>query len=301
MGTGSARRLSVEDRASVVGRYLSGETCLSIGAALGVSGQAIWGLLTRRGVNLRSRSEAATRHTLRHDAFDHFSRDMEYWCGFIAADGALVVRSSSAPELAVVLAARDRLHLVKLRKFLGSTHAITDYVSESSLGGSARLCRFSLRSLQIVSRLQELGVKKGPLASNLVQSGDFWRGVVDGDGWVGTSQGVPRLELVGEYWLLNDFVRFLRLSKAPTKATVRSHKSIYRIGFCRGSAVAVTRLLYLDMPVGLDRKGEVAARILRPTNTQGGAESQLGTVTAEQGVVAGRSVPRVAARTGRGR
>ena len=271
MVTGGAHRLSAEARATVVGRYLSGEPCPSIAASLGVSTQAIRGLLIRRGVKRRNRSQAATRHALNHDAFNHFSYKMEYWCGFIAADGTLVVRNESAPELALVLSARDRMQIIKFRKFLGSTHAITDFTPKDAYSVHD-VCRFAVRSSQIVSRLQVLGVKKGPLASRLVRSRDFWRGVVDGDGWVGISQGAPRLELVGEYWLLNEFVQYLRFSQVPTKATIRPHKSIYRIGFCRGSAQAVARLLYRDASVGLDRKVEMAARISQLQN------SKLGTL-----------------------
>ena len=113
-----------------------------------------------------------------------------YWAGFLFADGTIVRRTGS-PEVAVVLAEKDVAHVEKLRSFLGSDPAITRIRKEQqrgNFGGASGTVRFSVRSERLVGRLEHAGMvaNQGRVACvELAHSADFWRGVVDGDGWVG--------------------------------------------------------------------------------------------------------------------
>jgi hypothetical protein len=119
--------LTAAQAAEMVSRYQSGERARDIAAAFGVSPDLVWETLRRSGV--AARTPGTVPQPLRHDALDVLTPDAAYWCGFIFTDGTINRRTGNRrtqqPEIAVVLQRRDRDHLVKLRDFLGSAHAIT--------------------------------------------------------------------------------------------------------------------------------------------------------------------------------
>jgi hypothetical protein len=206
-------------------------------------------------------------HTLWHEAFDNLSPDAAYWIGFLFADGNVHFRAGYMPTVGVGLAARDREHLVKLRTFLGSTHAISSVTAFSGRREHPS-CQFSVRSHRLAVRLLGLGRYDGPVDSDLAGSRHFWRGVVDGNGSLGnyfvnstSARKRPRLRLVGSQRLLEAFNGFLT-SHGITGLAVHPHKSIYSIGTTAGPAVRIIDLLYRDAPTALDRKAARAHDIL---------------------------------------
>ncbi|SCE70405.1 Sigma-70, region 4 [Micromonospora haikouensis] len=247
-------KLSEAQRSEVVQRYLDGSSIANIAAAFGVSEPAVRGLLVRRNVLLRK-----VVHALRHDAFDYLNPDACYWIGFIFADGSVGYRPGYLPQVSVGLAERDRRHLVALREFLGSTASIS---GPSITHGS---CQFSVRSARLADRLIELGRYQGGVDQRLVESRDFWRGVVDGDGSIGiyqTARGpLAQFRLVGSRRILEPFTEFVLL-RGLSRLSVRPHKAIYTVGTTRGGAERIIRLLYEDARLALHRKAEMAARIL---------------------------------------
>ncbi|MEV6150329.1 hypothetical protein AB0L53_08290 [Nonomuraea sp. NPDC052129] len=241
-------KLTSQQKAAAVERYIAGESSTRIAAAFKVSDMAILGILHRRGVAIRG------KHSLREDAFDDLSADAAYWIGFLFADGTVYFRKGWKPHIGVGLSKRDREHLVKLRDFLGSTHAISDISSN-------RACTFSVRSEKLADRLLALGRYSGPIDRTLAKSRHFWRGVLDGDGSVGEYGGKAQVRLVGKRRLLEAFNEFLA-SHGMTGLTVRPHKSIHIIGTTGKPAKKIIHLLYGDAPTVLDRKADVARRIL---------------------------------------
>ncbi|MGW6497876.1 hypothetical protein [Nonomuraea angiospora] len=241
-------KLTSEQKAAAVERYIAGESSPRIAAAFKVSDMAILGVLRRRGVAIRG------KHSLREDAFDDLTADAAYWIGFLFADGTVHFREGLKPQIGVALSKRDREHLVKLRSFLGSTHAISDISSN-------RACIFSVRSEKLADRLLALGRYSGSLDRTLAKSRHFWRGVLDGDGSLGEYGGKAQVRLVGKCQLLEAFNEFLA-SHGMTGLTVRPHKSIHIIGTTGKLAKKIIHLLYNDAPTALDRKVDVARRIL---------------------------------------
>ncbi|MFF5054454.1 hypothetical protein ACFY1S_14860 [Micromonospora sp. NPDC000663] len=248
----------------------------------GLTEPGMRGLLSRRGVVLRR-----TIHTLRHDAFDQMSPETCYWIGFLFADGCVTYRPNHLPQISVGLAQRDRDHLASLRTFLGSTSSIS---APSPTHGS---CQFSVRSARLAERLVTLGRYDGPIGEGLDESRDFWRGVVDGDGSIGTyrrpspSQSTfSQFRLVGSKRLLESFAAFLR-SHSIDGLSVRPHKTIYTIGTTCGPAEKIVTLLYSEATVALARKAEVAKKImavdlLRQEKAASEADARNYSMSAEQ-------------------
>lgn len=175
--------LTAAQAAEIMSRYQSGERARDIAAAFGVSRALIWDALRRSGVAARNPSEAHTRHSLRQDALDVLTPDAAYWCGFFFAGGTIVWRTGTRrtcqPDVAVVLQRRDRDHLVKLRDFLGSTHAITPIAPAAVAlngGQGTDAFRYAVCSRRLADRLTALG-RYGPAVDPaLAASRDFWRG-----------------------------------------------------------------------------------------------------------------------------
>lgn len=234
--------------------YQDGATTTALSARYGVSVPAICGILERRGVPRRNASMAQRRHAVDHHAFDRPSPAADYWAGFLFADGT-IVRRSGAPEIALVLSSRDDEHVGAFRDFLQSTHAIHRR-STNGAWGAHGCTRFSVRSGGLVEALDRLGYKQRP-TGRLRRSADFWRGVVDGDGYVATD----RLELVGDAVLLGHFATFVR-GLVSTTATVKPHKSIYRVSLGGGTARRVIAALYDRPGPVLGRKHNAALNIL---------------------------------------
>jgi hypothetical protein len=250
-------KLTPSQRDEAAERYTRGQTSGNIAASLGVTHVTILKVLHRREVVVRGHC------TLKHDALDPLTADAAYWCGFLFADGNVHERPGYRPVVSVGLAERDREHLVKLRAFLGSTHAI------STVSQKHPACQFRVTSARLAARLLGLGRYEGPIAPELATSRDFWRGVVDGDGSIGRYSkrpGGPRsaqIRLFGERRLIAAFSEFL-INDGTTGAnlSVRTHKNIYCAGTSGRSATRIIDLLYRDAKTSLSRKAATAQAIL---------------------------------------
>ena len=113
-----------DQKARIVELYASGESTLKIGRLLQLSPFTVNYWLHRCGVNLRGPRETSTKCQLRHNAFDELTPGAAYWVGFLFADGS-VSGCGQSGRVSLRVSERDRDHLVKLRAFLGSTHAIS--------------------------------------------------------------------------------------------------------------------------------------------------------------------------------
>lgn len=261
--------LSSAQVAEMTSRYQAGERSKDIAASFGVTKSTVWEVLRRTGVP--ARPPGAVPFPLRHDALDVLTPEAAYWCGIFFTDGTVGKRPERRQhEVAVVLQKRDRGHLVKLREFLGSVHAITPVapaeVAKTSLtpyGGRGKgAFRFAISSSQIGERLLALG-RYGPAVDpELAASRDFWRGVVDGDGTVSVSCGIPQVKALGTRWLLSAFVDFLGPVSSSRPLNVRPARSIYVVSTSYQTAVKVVDRLYVGATVALDRKAAMAERIL---------------------------------------
>lgn len=218
-------------------------------------------LLHCHNVVLHSPQERAKKYQLRHDAFDELTPDAAYWIGFLFADGSVLRRGDA--EVQVRLSERDRQHLVKLRTFLGSNHKI-GAAPAGNFGGyrSRPSVRLTVTSRRLAQRLLSLGRYEGPIDGTLIQSRDFWRGIVDGDGSLGIlASGYAYIGLVGSRRLLEAFLVFLQGNGLGARMTIRPDKTIFQVATAGYIAERIVSLLYENATVALDRKAASAAKI----------------------------------------
>jgi hypothetical protein len=267
------KKLNAEQISDAMLRYEAGETYTSIGNDLGVSNVAVRNLLVRRGVVSRDRSDCQRRISLREDAFEKITPGSAYWIGFLMADGTVVKN-----EVAVVLSEKDANHVMKFRLFMGSGHAVTPIRSQLVKGYSAKpTLRYSFKSTIVVSDLSRYGVvpNKSLIAkcsNELVMNRDFWRGVVDGDGSLSARSGKNGavVRLCGSKDLLEQFVLFVKtIVPLSWRGSVIPQKSIWQVSVAGLAAAKLAAVLYKDAETALDRKAELASRIMQEEASAG--------------------------------
>ena len=95
-----------------------------------------------------------------------------------------------------------------------------------------------------------------------MQSRDFWRGVVDGDGSLGLlASGYAYFGLVGSRRLLEAFLVFLQSNGLGARMTIRPDKTIFQVATAGHIAERIVSFLYENATVALDRKAASAAKI----------------------------------------
>lgn len=204
----------------------------------------------------------ARKSTVYDEYNDFFTRrDSEalYWFGFFLADGG-VVRDST---ICLILAEKDRNHLEKFAKLIERP------IKNGTNGYGHSNVRVTLYSQKAVDDLKHIGLGckssyRFPTDASWLNSVDFWRGVIDGDGCLSLNlrkngQLEPRLNLVGSFEIVSEFKNFLNRNGIVTKAKVSQRGKIWSFTIGTNKARAASKLLYLDNNgISLERKYKIA-------------------------------------------
>jgi len=159
--------------------------------------------------------------------------------------------------LNIGLAAKDWEHLEKFKKFVCSDKPL--YYNKNGVF-------LSIYSNRIVEKLAEYGIvprksKTAKVPESLNNNRHFWRGMVDGDGWVSRrrNNNRPLIGLCGTPDVIEKFQNFLQATWYNYRPHAINSKSDYccEISVCGKWAVKIIRLLYTDCSIALDRKRSV--------------------------------------------
>jgi hypothetical protein len=252
--------------------YKNGMSVKNIGRSVGLGRKAIFNFIEKNVPNKRDKSEGQrARHGtfIKEDAFDILSPEALYWIGFLYADGGI---EAARPIVALGIAECDKPHLEKYNKFLGGNLNIGTYTnSNKHLKGcnkeDSTICRISYSNKRIHDRLLELGFNSNKSSyilpnSQLINSRDFWRGVIDGDGWIGKYERedcnklIETIGLSGTELTLIEFINFINNSGIKCGTTPHKDKrgNVWKVELHSTIAKQVMNLLYKDASVYLDRK-----------------------------------------------
>ncbi len=215
--------------------------------------------------NISHKYYGGRKYTINHDVLDTLNEDSEYILGFISGDG-----SFDGNKLVIGLAYKDKNHLIKINNFFGSNAAIHEY-TERHVYTTTRLvlCSSKIVNTNASYNIVTHRVKKDlPINSYaLVNSRDFWRGEMDSDGSLGLykqsgSNNYPRIKLVGNHSLLVQYCEFIYDNLSITTNIYSSSSSIYEVRLNGIEAVKLVKLLYKNANLYLDRKMEIANKIM---------------------------------------
>jgi len=211
-------------------------------------------------------------------AFDYLAPAACYFAGLLASDGS--VGGAEPARVSIKLIASDVAIIRALKAFLGSDATISYHPAR---GGSRPQTGIQVRSVALVNRLTALGI--GPRKSlslhiqseKLLESADFWRGVIDGDGTVMIARHVkgdgrvflyPRVQLVsGSESFILQFSDFLHardiratVRAEQTRAPGKSHWTFTSVVSNQADVVRLASLLYGDCGELAIRRKKVAAK-----------------------------------------
>ncbi len=201
--------------------------------------------------------------------------DKAYWLGFIATDGSV-----DNDCLSIRLKDGDAEHIKLCRQSLGSEHEIGYGVN----GVGSHWARIRFHSRKMMVALSRHGIESNKVWSVRPWNGTdalmphYWRGAVDGDGWIsisanGRTKRFWTVGLCGNQYMVEGFTEFVNSALGfSTKPTTRKVKNSEKHGheFYQTAytgtyrAASICRLLeYDDMSaIALERKRQAAAQIM---------------------------------------
>lgn len=186
-----------------------------------------------------------------------------YWIGYIRADGGLYqARNRNENTGYLAFGQKYKEPVEALRSYVGGEGKIHQRTGETNFGPTS-LHHFA--STKPFLRLKELGVKTD-LRPDIYEQPAFWRGLLDGDGSVGTvkNRGLIYPTVVWSGRLedmekCSEWVAKTLNRKAPKVGTARS---IFRVGLVGTPAFNLIKLLYENQYSALPYKVEAAAKAL---------------------------------------
>lgn len=188
-----------------------------------------------------------------------------YWLGFITADGCIVENK----WLYIGLAEKDRDHLKKFCAYLGLSDKETDEIIKNSYGGAYDrknpICGIKICSLEIINNLKDKGItpkKSGKEKPYICNSKElekaYIRGLIDGDGFIGSTQ--KRVGLVGSYEICEYVKNFIsKYIQDISNHGIYEHGTIFKLELTgRVQSTKIINYFYKDAKIYLDRKFELA-------------------------------------------
>jgi hypothetical protein len=260
-------------QAEALAMYAGGATSRAVAAFLGVSKPTALGVLRRGGAVIRAASRPAL--PVREDAFDNAETDeaAAYWAGFLMADGC-ISHQGGTRRVILELQAGDRAHVEAFAAFLGAGRKLIEVPAKSRIAYGRTIhirasVRFHATSRRLADALARYGVvpRKSKTAEARLLEGNahFWRGVVDGDGYLGFQDGVrgrtPVLSLCGSEPLVRQFQAFVRMV-TRSRTSVYFGRGAWNLTHSRCLAVRLAETLYGDATVALPRKLAIAQEMI---------------------------------------
>jgi hypothetical protein len=271
------KKLSV----SHLGIYPSKETLLKRSKSLtGIKRQPI-SELTRLKMSRAHLGHKPTKETrakmrkcqLNEYAFSTLTSEAKYWIGFFLTDGNVSVKKG-VHIIALHLHEIDKDHVdKKFRSFVGSTHKLGRYVNKKT---SRVYYSISFSSEIMANEIAKYGIVTNKWFIVKVKCGlendrHLWRGAIDGDGNIGiypkrTLEGkirlIPKIQLTGNLHICLQFKAFLENQLGLLMPNIIPCKNSYIFSVSDHRAVRAIKLLYENCTVALDRKLEIAKRIM---------------------------------------
>ena len=198
------------------------------------------------------------RKTLNHHSFDVLTPEACYWLGFIFADGCVTYGpQGKRTTFKITLKGPSYGHLEMLRDFLGSNHEV--YLQGSRAGRfGVDSCSLEFASEILCNRILQLGRYNENIPAELTGSIDFWRGMIDGDGWVTSDFERPTIALCGEYHIIEYFISFIKSHVETTSSQPKSSGSIFRSDIRGRNGIFIINMIYNRPGPALKEKQSIA-------------------------------------------
>ena len=267
-----SNRITKAQQEKITKLYLDGKTGPQIAKEIGCCTSSIYNILVDAKVTARP-SWCNNRHYFfNENFFDNIDNEYKaYWLGFITADGCVQDNYS----LVIGLKREDKLHMENFCRTLGIEGKYPIRESYSWCNSKQyKTCVTTINSVRLIADLKKLGVisrksaKEIPWQSKQNLTRDYFRGIIDGDGWLGKYQHRNKTEwffgLCGSKEMLLAFSEFVRNELQITLGKLRPKGKYLWILQCAGTSKPqkIVKLLYGNCNVALPRKKARADELL---------------------------------------
>lgn len=249
------------DEKLIIDLYKSGIGSPTIAKKINSDFYHVLKILKKFNIPLRSARESALKYSFNENFFENIdSEEKAYWLGFIFADGSL---DEKRHKLKISISIKDKEILEKFKKSISSNHKINNYKISSGYSNNSIVCEISICSQKLCNDLYNSNIIPNktfsgipPILSNNLEP-HFWRGMLDGDGWVSISERNNKyltLEtgICGNIYAMQSYSKFLTKNNITNKIT--SDKSIFRTRICANRALNLLNILYGNATIFLQRK-----------------------------------------------
>jgi len=264
------KSLTPGDWQEIISLYKGGMDAPEIGRRFGCHSSMAYYVLERSGIDRRE--QVACDNAGYFDEID--APEKAYWLGFIGADGCVTGFNRGYPRLAIKLARRDRDHLLILHGALSANRPVRDH-AEMSKGQIRPYSTLTVNSPALVEGLLRHGITARKSATLQPWNGPehlmphYWRGIVDGDGYIHINPKGVFTGLAGSEFVARGYAAWVNehfgthVSARPTPGQVWTVQiggtlALKRFPYRQSKPVALLAALYDDAPVALARKKALA-------------------------------------------
>jgi len=248
-----------ESANDIILEYKDGISAKQLGFKYGVADVTITDFLKRNNIEIKTHSEAIRDrygYNLNENVFDEINEESAYWIGFTLSDGNIYKGDRNSNSINFGLQESDWEHLEKLKKFLNCT---------KPLYKNNKYVFIAFYSKKIQNKLEEFGITErksltAKVPEQLKKNLHFWRGMVDGDGWVSINKkGYPIIGLCGTLDIVENFRSFIGKTIKIRQRDL--NKNFAHISYGCTPAKIIIQFLYDNSKIYLDRKYENYKRI----------------------------------------
>lgn len=263
------RKLTNEQVKEICERYKLGESAEKLKKVYSMSHYGILWNLKKNNIKIRENRDYPKKYKQDNSVFDEINEESAYWVGILLSDGS--ISDHGRGDSRVILGLSDQEHILKFRLFMKSDVPII-YTHQNIRKTQARLV---LRSQQLIDKLSEYNIvpRKSLTATVpdiLKDNRHFWRGMVDGDGYIlygcktkkYPNYKYPLLGLTGSYNVTTSFADYIKNYFPQSQSYAKKHMTIYKTTVGGKYAVGIIKLLYENCCVSLDRKQAIANKII---------------------------------------
>ncbi len=259
-----------EDRL-IAAQYEAGDSVLHIASRHGVSFTPVRSALRRQGVAIRVGTERQRQYAVDDHAFNDADQTEAgaYFVGLLFADGCVYDDGlGRTPSISIGLSGDDGRHLDALRTFVRTDKPLS--VSTPREHGGFRhtmpMTRLEIISKPMADALARYGVSPrksltARVAPCMAGNRHFWRGVIDGDGWLqagNDGRPNPVIGLTGSRTTAEQFVAFAVGLVGGKPVGIRPNGTVFKAEFTGSRAHTLTRHLYRQSAIALPRKLAIA-------------------------------------------
>lgn len=244
----------VEFEDMICEQYLQGKSSVMLQKEHKISPDTVLKIVRSRGHIPRTFKDIMTKYTFNHSFFETIDTEAKaYFLGFMLADGHVGER-----EVIIELHRKDRHIIEQFIHCIDGNNNISEKINKSNFNNvkkQATSSRLNLRSDKMISDLNQLGFSRDKTYNTIVPKipehleRHFWRGVMDGDGYVsvhGKIYTTLEVGICGHINTVTAFSEFLKRNDIKSTKIFPDH-SIFAVRASGSkSALKFLNLIYTD-------------------------------------------------------